>query len=165
MRISYFSFVFISTILTISCSQANKITTATGTNMPDRDTSNPVLKKANYSRIDNQTFLLEGVSDDKSYGYSAENAIKVGVGDGGGTGPSNERSYLNALLGPDGQAVTYKRTGSCCPVKSDNGFMGSAMLDRYEITYDGLDKPVYLYLNMYDPGKLNAPVGFKFKTK
>jgi len=114
--------------------------------------------------LDKQTFLLEGISSDKTYGYDPKNAIKVGAGGGGTNGPANERSYLNALLGPNGQVVTYKRLGSCCPVESKNGLIGGmAMLDKYEVTYEGLDKPINLYINMYDPGKLYAPVGFTFR--
>lgn len=109
--------------------------------------------------------MLEGLSEDKTYGYSMNNAIKVGMADNGNSGPSNERSYLNALLGPDGQQVKYKRLGGCCPVESKNGFMGQAMLDRYEVTYEGLEKPLILYINMYDPGKLYAPVGFTYRKK
>lgn len=154
--------LIITAALMISCSGPKKtsslVTPAGKSASPD----NPTLEKANYSRLDRETFLLEGVSDDKTYGYSPQNAIKVGIAKNGESGPANERSYLNALLGPEGQKVTYKRLGGCCPVESKNGMMGMAMLDKYEVTYEGLDQPVYLYLNMYDPGRLFAPAGFTY---
>ena len=34
------------------------------------------------------------------------------------------------------------------------------LLDRYEVTYPGLEKPVVLYLNYYDYERPKIPVGF-----
>lgn len=110
---------------------------------------------------DDNTFLLKEISTDKSYGYTEENPIRVGgaLNDG----PLNERRFLNALAGPDGQNITYIRTGSCCPFKSPNGIQGTGMLDRYEITLQGLSKKRILFINMYDRAILKVPVGFTVK--
>ena len=113
--------------------------------------------------LDNNTFKLTEVSTDKTYGYSENNAIMVG-GVKENSGPLNERRFLNALLGPNGETVSYTRQGSCCRVKSKNAFIGEyGLLDRYEVTYAGLEKPIILYINMYDPGPLKAPAGFTFR--
>lgn len=146
--------------LLLACSSPKKTSqTASNTSATNTETDkgNPTLKKLSAKMLDENTFMLEGISDDSTYGYHMSNAIKVSGG------PTNERRYLNALLGPNGEPVSYFRHGSCCPVKSDNGMMGMAMLDIYEIKYEGIEKPVILYLNMYDPGILKAPVGFTFK--
>jgi hypothetical protein len=106
-------------------------------------------------------FIITKFSDDPTYGYTSENAIKVG-----GSmmeGPKNERKFLNALAGPNGEEISYARDGSCCPVESENGFGGYAMLDIYSITYKGISKPIKLYINMYDPGELLIPVGFTIR--
>lgn len=99
---------------------------------------------------------------DENYGYAEQNPVKVG-----GTtssGPANERAYLNSLTGPNGEALTFVRKGSCCPFKTPNGIIdNTGMLDRYEVTYSGLAKPVIIYINMYDKEELKAPKGFKFK--
>lgn len=107
-------------------------------------------------------FKLTVVSDDDTYGYSEKNPIKVG-GAKNSSGPANERKFLNALLGPDGQIVTYVRTGSCCMFKTPHGLMGAGLLDKYEVKYEGLENPVILYINMYDKGDLKAPKGFTFR--
>lgn len=107
-------------------------------------------------------FVLTEISSDNTYGYSEKNPIKVG-GVKNSEGPLNERRFLNALSGPNGEDITYDRTGSCCPFKTENGFMGSGMLDRYEIKWTGQSKSVFLYINMYDEEKLMAPVGFTLK--
>ena len=112
--------------------------------------------------LDSNTFKLTAVSDDASYGFTEQNAVKVG-GAKNSEGPVNERRFLNALLGPEGQQITYHRRGSCCPFNSPNGLMGSGLLDIYEVSYEGLDKPLLIYINMYDKGELKAPKGFTFR--
>lgn len=92
------------------------------------------------------------VSTDATYGYTRENPIKVG-----GTplyGPARQRRVLQALAGPAGQAIAFRRRGSLAPDA------GGIILDLYEITYPGLEKPIELYLDLYrwDPPK--APQGF-----
>ena len=111
--------------------------------------------------LDHNTFKLTVVSDDASYGYTQQNPVKVG-GVKSSEGPLNERRFLNALPGPAGQKLSYERQGSCCPFNSRNGLMGSGLLDKYEITYEGIKKPVIVYINMYDFGELKAPKGFTF---
>ena len=108
------------------------------------------------------TFLITEVSEDKSYGYTKRNPIKVG-GVENSEGPLNERRYLNALAGPDGEPITYRRQGSCCQFKTENSPFGGGMLDIYEVTWEGRKSPVILYINMYDYGELKAPVGFTIK--
>ena len=112
--------------------------------------------------IDQQTFLLTEISTNPSYGLSEKNPVEVG-GVENREGPINERRYLNALAGPNGEKVTYYRAGSCCPVKSKNGFRGIALLDNYRVTWEGSKDTVSIYINMYDYGVLKAPVGFTIK--
>lgn len=96
-------------------------------------------------------------------GSRIKNPVEVG-GVENREGPLNERRYLNALAGPNGEKVTYYRAGSCCPVKSKNGFRGIALLDNYRVTWEGSKDTVYIYINMYDYGVLKAPVGFTIKN-
>jgi len=154
MNTRLFFFVLIATLSLSACRSSKKATT-----QPSASQSS----KANYEMLDKNTFKLTAVSEDESYGYSSKNAIMVGAGEAMEQGPSNERRYLNALLGPNGEKVQYERQGSCCQVKSDNGIMGYALLDIYEVKYDNSGKTFKLYLNMYDPGEIKAPKGFTFK--
>lgn len=103
--------------------------------------------------------VANGISTDKTYGYTQNNPICVGNQDKMG-GPQDERSYLNSIKGPYGEDISYVREGSCCAFKSKNGLMGTGLLDIYTINYDGLDEPITLYINMYDSDELEAPVGF-----
>lgn len=99
------------------------------------------------------TVVLQGlgtcpISTDETYGYTIENPIKVG-GDFF-SGVQRERAFLDNLLGPNGEPLTYIRQGSL------GG--NDTILDAYEIS--GLDSPVILYVDMYHFEELRAPVGF-----
>ncbi len=111
--------------------------------------------------LNDQTFLLTEVSEDPTYG-TEKNPVEVGGVDKS-EGPLNERRYLNALAGPNGERISYFRSGSCCPVKSRNGLMGVAMLDNYRVTWEGSEDTVSIFINMYDYGDLKAPVGFTIR--
>ena len=90
------------------------------------------------------------VSDDPTYGYSEDNPIRVG-GDWL-EGPSRERAFLDNLLGPNGEMISYERIGS--------HDYGDTILDVYQITYSGLSTSITLYIDEYSWGTLFAPVGF-----
>lgn len=115
--------------------------------------------------LDSGTFLLTEVSDDATYGYTEANPIHVGGAFD--TGVKNQQRYLNALLGPNGEQTSYVRLGSCCHFKSKNGFNGVGLLDKYKVTYDGLEEGVVLYVNLYDYDSkpLKAPKGFTILKK
>jgi hypothetical protein len=88
------------------------------------------------------------ISTDPSYGYTQGNAIRVG-----GEflqGPARSRAYLDNLLGPAGQAVSYVRNGSI-PYEE-------IILDAYTLTYDG--GSAILYIDIYTFTEPRAPVGF-----
>jgi hypothetical protein len=41
--------------------------------------------------------------------------------------------------------------------------VGAGFLDVYELKWDGLKKPILLYLNIYERGLLMVPVGLSLK--
>jgi hypothetical protein len=91
------------------------------------------------------------VSADAEFGFKIEKAIRVG---GGALYvASRERAYLDALRGPDGQAIQYRRLGSG-PVAPNGG-----IVDIYEVTYLGLEKPITLYIDAYRYDDPRAPKG------
>lgn len=107
---------------------------------------------------------LDRTADSPEYGRSENHPILVGRS-GEECSPSNERYYLNALLGPNGETVQYERIGSCCAFETTNSPWGAGLLDVYQVTYEGLDKPITLYINMYDPGEPLIPVGFTARSR
>lgn len=112
--------------------------------------------------VNNQTFLLTEITTDKTYGFTEKNPVQVGGVDKR-EGPLNERRFLNALAGPNGEKVIYYRLGSCCPFNTDKGFNGTGLLDNYKVTWEGSKDTVSIYINMYDYGQLKVPVGFTIR--
>lgn len=92
------------------------------------------------------------VSKDPTYGLTPANPVQVGGG--AMYVAARERRYMDALRGPEGQAIRYKRLGSLPQSKGS-----STMLDEYEVTYDGLEKPLRLYLDAYHYWEQRAPSG------
>jgi hypothetical protein len=113
--------------------------------------------------IDNNTYLITERTDDATYAFKSVNPVKVGKDS---SGPQNERRFLNALLGPNGEEIKYYRVGSCCPFKTPNGiFDNSGMLDHYKVFWTGARDTLDIYINMYDEGDLFIPVGLNAKKK
>jgi hypothetical protein len=110
----------------------------------------------------NNTFVITEFSKDKKYGYDKDYPINIfyrGTKDD----VINQQRFLNALAGPNGEAITFSKLESCCPFPSKNTEMGAGFLDVYEIKWEGLKKPILLYLNIYERGQLMVPVGFSLK--
>jgi hypothetical protein len=93
------------------------------------------------------------IADDPTYGYTPTNPVKVG-----GEAiyaAAREIRYFDALRGPTGQGIHYKRLGAI-PEKPPNS---STFLDVYELSYEGLEKPIQIYANAYEWDPPKAPRG------
>ena len=143
-----FIYVICIVLLMVSCKSTGKLS-----NKNLVDYGSPRVKQ---ELVNDQMFLIREFATDATYGYTEKNPIMVGE-----FSPQNQRRFLNALAGPKGEPISYRRLGSCCPFYTKNGTFGnSGMLDKYEVTYEGLEKPIILYINMYDSDVLKVPVGF-----
>lgn len=104
----------------------------------------------------------DSLAEARAFGYAPENPVKVGGGRESGV--QNEHAWLTALRGPNGQAVTWFRLGSCCAFETPNAppdMQGHGLLDAYEVSYPGLPHPVLLYLDLYDSADGQVvPAGF-----
>ena len=103
-------------------------------------------------------FLIQETSQDETYGFTANNPVRVGGGKEAGV--RNQQRYLNALLGPRGEVLRFEREGSCCTFKIGDGSVDNeGQLDIYTVSWKGRKEPLRLYLNMYEEGPLAAPRG------
>ena len=94
------------------------------------------------------------VADDPAFATSQ--AQPVQVGGGAMFVAARERRYLDTLRGPTGEPVQYKRTGTTHVAGDER-----TILDIYEVTYAGLEKPAVFYLDAYHfDDALKAPKGF-----
>jgi hypothetical protein len=105
----------------------------------------------------NGIMKLTETSKDQSYGFepSRKTSIKVGR-------IENQRPYLDALRGPNGEVVQYRRVASGWDFKLKSAPLGKGFLDQYEVYYPGLSDPLVIYLNGYEYEEPKAPFGFHF---
>lgn len=114
--------------------------------------------------IDNQTYRLVEKATNKKYGYDPDYPINLGFGLLHQR-EANQEKFLKALRGSNGEKITYSHHGNCCPFPTNTSELGSGMLDVYLISWEGNQKPLTLYLNIYEKGKILIPVGLTAKTK
>lgn len=136
--------------LSISC-----ISTKNTIKNIDDNAPNLVLSK-------NNTFLIAAFSKDKKYGYNKDYPINIFYLNTKND-TINQPRFLNALAGPNGEKITYKKLESCCPFPTKRFETGAGLLDVYEIYWEGQDKPIKLYLNIYEKGILMVPFGLTLK--
>jgi hypothetical protein len=116
-----------------------------------------VLSVKSQDKTIDENVIIEEISTDKSYGFKPKTNIKVGS-------VSNEYAFIAQLTGPNGEEIVANRLGSGWEVKSKNSPYGNKVpLDKWEIKYQGLVKPIIIYLNGYDYEKPKCPIGLSFK--
>ena len=108
------------------------------------------------------TFVINQYSKDKKYGYDEDYPINIFYKNSK-EDFINQQRFLNALAGPNGEKITYKKIESCCPFPTKKSEMGAGFLDIYELTWEGQTAPIKLYLNIYEKGVLMVPVGLSLK--
>lgn len=107
-------------------------------------------------------FVITEYSKDPKYGYNKDYPVNIFYKNVNNDS-INQPRFLNALAGPKGEKITYKKLENCCPFPTKKNEMGVGMLDVYELTWEGQNKPVKLYLNIYEKGYLRVPVGLTLK--
>jgi hypothetical protein len=110
----------------------------------------------------NNAFIITEYSKDKRYGYEKDYPINIYYR-GTKNDTINQKYFFNALAGPKGEKITYTKLENCCPFPTKSSDIGAGFLDVYEVTWDGLKKPVVLYVNIYERGLLLVPVGLSLK--
>jgi hypothetical protein len=106
----------------------------------------------------NNTFVITEYSTDKKYGYDKDYPINVFYYSTRNETVNQER-FLNALAGPKGEKISFEKLESCCPFPTKRSEMGAGFLDVYEVKWNGIKKPILLYMNIYEKGELKVPVG------
>jgi hypothetical protein len=129
-----------------------------------KSTIKNVDENAPVPKIENNAFVITGVSTDKKYGYDPDYPINVffqNVKDE----KINQQRFLNALAGPNGEKLVFNKVETCCPFPTKKNAMGAGFLDVYQITWQGNAAPIRLYFNIYEKGALMVPVGLTLKKK
>ncbi len=143
------AFIFLS-LLFASC-----VSTKSTLKNVDDTAPIPTLTKEN-------TFVLKDYAKDMNYGYNPDYPINVFYMNAKDENLNAER-YLNALAGPNGEKITFVKIESCCPFPTKRVDIGAGFLDVYEISWHGQEKPIRLYVNIYERGYLLVPMGLSIK--
>ena len=89
------------------------------------------------------------ISTDDTYGYTQENPIRVGGGK-----IDRVLEYLDNLLGPEGQEISYEY-----PKNADVLDDKEISIVDVSVNYEGLAEPFKLYFDLVHKDELYAPVG------
>lgn len=150
MKIKSVFLLFIFSILSTSC-------VSTKSTLKNVDDNAPSLKLTK-----DNTFVITEYSKDEKYGYNPDYPINIFYRNTKDEN-INQQRFLNALTGPNGEKLTYKKLETCCPFPTKKTEIGAGLLDIYEITWEGQKTPIKLYLNIYEKSVLMVPVGFGLK--
>ena len=150
MKILKYSIGFMLLLLLFACG-------ATKSTIKNIDDTAPVpmLKK-------NNSFVLTEQSQDPKYGYDQDYPINIFYRSTSNDSINQER-FLNALAGPNGEKLFYKKLESCCPFPTKQSELGAGLLDVYQVNWLGCKRPLLLYFNIYEKGKLYIPMGLTAK--
>ena len=112
--------------------------------------------------VRDQAYIITEYATDAKYGYDEDYPINIGF--------INEKQeniniqyYFSGLEGPNGEKISYKKVDTCCPFPTKNSLMGAGTIGIYEVTFEGSDKKITLYFNIYEKGKILCPKGFSIK--
>lgn len=125
-----------------------------------KNVDNSAIKPA----IKDKQFILTEYDLSGNYGYKMDYPINLGF-ENEKYSPKNITYFFNAITGPNGEKITYEKIDSCCPFPTKKSSVGAGTLDIYQITVEGSEKKIILYLNIYEKGKVVCPKGFKIKNK
>ncbi|OYQ48635.1 2-dehydro-3-deoxyphosphooctonate aldolase [Flavobacterium aurantiibacter] len=107
-------------------------------------------------------FVITDISTNPKYGYDKDYPINVFF-QNTKNDTINQFRFLNALAGPKGEKIRFRKIDDCCPFPSKRNDIGVGLLNRYEITWEGQKKPIVLYLNIFAKGRIAVPVGLTLK--
>jgi hypothetical protein len=124
---------------------------------------NKRLNERTFIPEQDSILLWDGISRNRSYGYSPYNPIKLGVINRA-LALTYPLKYFNSIAGPNGEKISAIRVKSCCPFKTINSeeypYQNLAVLEIYRVIIENTPEPVYLYINFFDDGEALAPKGF-----
>lgn len=109
--------------------------------------------------IKNKQFLITEYDTEGKYGYDKDYPINLGF-ENEKYSPKNVTYFFNAITGPNGEKISYEKIDTCCPFPTKKSAVGAGTLELYQISFEGTDKKIILYINIYEKGKVLCPKGF-----
>ncbi|WP_395066205.1 2-dehydro-3-deoxyphosphooctonate aldolase [Flavobacterium sp.] len=113
--------------------------------------------------VKNNQFILTEYSTDSKYGYNKDYPINLGF-ENEKYSQGNIALFFNAIAGPNGAKISYEKIDTCCPFPTKRNIMGAGTLEVYQVTIEGTEKKIVLYINLFEKGKIVCPKGFTIKN-
>ena len=107
-------------------------------------------------------FIITEYAKDSNYGYDKDYPINLGF-ENEKNSPKNIEYFFNGLEGPNGEKIFYIKKENCCPYPTKRSVMGAGTLEVYEVSIEGSETKLRLYLNIYEKGKVLCPKGLQIK--
>ncbi len=115
-----------------------------------------ILTMISFVARDEPQFDILGTANNKKYGYTKKQPIKVG----GGTSAGYHFQYLEHLRGPKGEKLEIRRIGSCGSYPNPDTTLtkyDQGVLTCFSINCSSFKEPRTLYLDKYRVGDLYIP--------
>lgn len=114
--------------------------------------------------VKDNAYQIKQYANDPKYGFDQDYPINIGF-----IMESSEEKFVGyffkGLQSPEGEDLTYKKVETCCPFPTKNNKVGVGMLSIYEVRWPGIKKPLLLYFNVYERGRILCPKGLTIKNK
>lgn len=123
-----------------------------------KNVDNNAIKPA----IANNQFILTEYASDNKYAFNKDYPINLGF-ENEKYSPKNITYFFNALSGPNGEKITYEKIDTCCPFPTKKSVMGAGTLEIYQISIEGSNEKLIVYINIYEKGKVLCPKGLSIK--
>ena len=134
------------------------LTSCVSTQSTLKNVDNSAIRPA----IKDLAYVITEYATDNKYGYDQDYPINIGFIHEKQE-DINIQYYFNGLEGPNGEKISYKKVDTCCPFPSKNSLMGAGTVGIYEVMFEGSNKKVMLYFNIFEKGKILCPKGFAIK--
>jgi hypothetical protein len=134
------------------------LTSCVSTQSTLKNVDNSAIRPA----IKDLAYVITEYATDNKYGYDQDYPINIGFIHEKQE-DINIQYYFNSLEGPNGEKISYKKVDTCCPFPSKNSLMGAGTVGIYEVTFEGSNKKVMMYFNIFEKGKILCPKGFAIK--
>jgi hypothetical protein len=119
----------------------------------------PTAKRPAFA---NEMYLLTEYATDNTYGFDPDYPVNIGFIHENQE-LINLTYYFNALEGPNGEKISFKKVDTCCPFPTKNTTMGAGTIGVYEVFIAGTTKKLTMYFNTFEKGKILCPKGLTIK--
>lgn len=107
-------------------------------------------------------FIINEMAPNTLYAFTKEYPVNLGF-DQERVNQKNVDLFFKALLGPNGEEITWEQVATCCPFESKKSSTGAGTLAVYEVKINGSSISYTFYINCFEKGTILCPQGFSLR--